>query len=152
MRNVVSQVQRFISTRGGKDRGELPETTAERLWGVVRRVVLVEYEHDDLQTAFRELYEASGMPNVEDEEQYLRLWRDARLHFIRRRLRGEWFPDPHGERAGRWFLRPDGRPRRAWDSLLLVFVMFNAVEVPFVVGCGCPPTPLPPCGNLCPWA
>lgn len=34
----------------------------------------------------------------------------------------------------RFYLNPSGRIRRFWDSVLLVFVLFNAVEVPFLVG------------------
>lgn len=66
---------------------------------------------------------------------YLMLWKAARIHFIRLRLRGEWFPpDAYKKPSGRFLLHPNGYPRRIWDSVLLLFVVFNAAEVPFVVG------------------
>lgn len=134
VKDVVSQVSRFLTARGAGSASRRKQTPAERLWGVVRAVVLVDFEHPDMQLAFREHYEASGQPDVEDEAQYLQMWREARLHYIRRRLRGEWFPEQLQESAGRWYLRPDGAARRAWDAALLFVVAFNAVEVPFVVG------------------
>lgn len=36
----------------------------------------------------------------------------------------------------RFYIHPTGRFRRTFDSVLLIFVLFNAVEVPFVVGYG----------------
>jgi hypothetical protein len=67
---------------------------------------------------------------------YLLLWKAARLHFIRLRLRGEWFPPDHtrGNLNDRFLLHPGGYLRRTWDSILLLFVLFNSAEVPFVVG------------------
>lgn len=121
---------------------------------------------------------------------YVLMWNVARKLYIRKRLRGEWFPEdlkkkkapsgrrgaPHRTRGAtlffllssarrffsalrraralitparilcafmsppplpcRFILHPNSTTRRVWDCCLLIFVLFNAVEVPFVVGRG----------------
>lgn len=34
----------------------------------------------------------------------------------------------------RWLLHPNGFVRRSFDSILMIFVLYNAIEVPFFVG------------------
>lgn len=158
---------RAASSRGGGhsaagDAGE--ESPGERLWSVVRAVVRVDFSHPDVLLAFRDAQQRGGGGGASaaasggaaallarhNPEKYREAWKRARLQYIRRRLRGQWHPEELRERshgARQWLLRlfarlcvrPNGRTRRLWDSVLLLFVIYNALEVPFVVGLN-PPT------------
>lgn len=105
------------------------------------QVVMVDFEHEDVALAARLLSAITGGRAHRDSPgAYIRLWKAARLRYIRERLLGEWVPKSRLRGPSWLYIDPTGRFRRCWDTLVLILVVFNAVEVPFVVGLN-PKTP-----------
>lgn len=92
--------------------------------------------YDDLTMAYK--YAFPHAHRERDPTKYLLMWRAARVYYIRKRLRGQWNPEQH-KPPPKFYIDPNGTPRRIWDMFLLLFVVFNALEVPFVVGLAPPP-------------
>ena len=88
-----------------------------------------------LEAVSREMGHTADVENEELEALVMGLWDTARTTYIIRRLNGEWYPD--AERFVKpppWFINPAWRTKRWWDIFLLLLVLFNAWEIPFVIG------------------
>lgn len=108
----------------------LPASSSRTPRGQVRTVVMGE-NYNDLVVAYKGAFPEATQQA--DPTKYLLIWKAARVDYIRKRLRGTWDPDQNKPLPG-FYLDPNGRFRRLWDGTLLLFVVFNAVEVPFAVG------------------
>lgn len=90
------------------------------------QVVLVDYQqgNKDMNVAFEEVHDALGRreSTITNPQKYLAAWKLARLHYIRQRLRGEWFPEALVQKPNTIYLHPTGRARRTWDMILLFLV------------------------------
>ena len=131
--SLSSRMLRGISFRRSSHVEEAPpeETVGHRLWGIVREVVMKSADMDLTNT----LKSADQQGDAAMRALITGMFKTARLNYIRKRLNGEWFPDELVVKPPPpWHLHPTGRFRSFWDAFLLVFVLFNAWEVPFVVG------------------
>lgn len=124
------------SSVGGQQRGlGVASSSAERHWALVRSIVLVGYDHDDLPAAFEAVHAATGhrQSTVMDPAKYLRTWKAARLLYIRQRLRGEWFPEVAVEHTS----RHASLPRFAAKSLLRAALLLWNVCRNMLLAVGC---------------
>lgn len=98
-RGITRSLSRFIAAPhrffNSSDSDSGADNVGRRLWGVVRSVVLADNNCEDVRLAFEQVHAQTGRrpSTVQDPRKYLFAWRQARLLFIRARLRGEWFPE-----------------------------------------------------------
>jgi hypothetical protein len=58
-------------------------------------------------------------------------FRSAKAAYIRKRLGGRWFKYDVAQKQHGYILDPRKRTRRTWDVIIMFFVLFTAVSVPY---------------------